>query len=190
MLWGTASGFTDPWAGNVASALEAGTTHLLSFNEPDLDSQSDLTAAQAATAYMTYMEPYSSKAKLGAPAVTNGGGSMGLAWLTDFMTECSDCTIDFVALHWYNDPGTVDDFKTHITTAYENYGKPIWLTEFGLNNPTDAEVVSFLEEVLPWLDEQDFVERYAYFMTAEDYLVSSGGSSLSDYGSTYATYTG
>lgn len=72
----------------------------MSFNEPDDSSQSDLTPEAAAAAYKTYMQPYAGKAKLGAPAVTNGGGSMGLDWLAAFLDACDGCTIDFVAIHW------------------------------------------------------------------------------------------
>lgn len=70
----------------------------MSFNEPDESSQSNLSPADAATAYMTYMQPFASKAKLGSPAVSNGGGTMGLSWLSSFMTACSGCQIDFVSI--------------------------------------------------------------------------------------------
>lgn len=67
----------------------------MSFNEPDLSSQSNLSPAVAAAGYLTYMQPFAGKAKLGSPAITNGGGSMGLSWLSSFMTACSGCQIDF-----------------------------------------------------------------------------------------------
>ena len=188
MLWGASNDFTPYWDANVASALTAGSTHLLAFNEPDLDSQSNMTAAVAAAAYMKYMQPYAKDFKLCSPAITNGNTPvMGFNWLSSFMQECSQCTVDVLALHWYNVPGTAADFKSHITTAWQTYGKPIWITEFGLVSATDADVNSFLQEVLPWLDAQDFVERYAYFMVAENFLVDNTGMKLSAYGTSFAT---
>jgi len=50
----------------------------------------------AAQAYMRYIQPFAGKAELGAPDVTNGGGTMGLTYLSNFISNCSSCTIDFV----------------------------------------------------------------------------------------------
>ena len=51
---------------------------------------------------------------------------------------------------------------------------PIWLTEFGT---TDGNDESFISTVLPWLDSQSFVERYAYFMAENGKLLSGTGLS-------------
>lgn len=45
------------------------------------------------------MEPFAGKAKLVGPAVTNGGG---VEWLQQFLGNCTGCTIDAVAMHWYD----------------------------------------------------------------------------------------
>jgi len=189
MLWGSSSGFTDYWDSNVASALAAGSTHLLAFNEPDHASQSNMSPADAAAAYKKWMQPYAGSAKLGSPAVTNGNiDTMGYGWLSDFHDQCTGCTIDFTPVHWYHNVGANEDFKSHVTAAYTKYGKPVWVTEFGLNTgATQADIVAFLEDVLPWLDAQDFVERYSYFMVAKDFLVDSTGTALSTIGKTYAS---
>lgn len=189
LLWGTASSFTDDWSASAQAAIDAGSTHLMSFNEPDLSSQSDLSPAAAAAAYATYMEPFAGKAKLGAPAVTNGAGATGLDWLAAFLIECSDCTIDFIPIHWYSGSDEAAYFKEQVANATSVGGnKPVWVTEFGCTDGSDADISSFLEEVMPWMDEQSYVERYSYFMVAEGYLLSSG-TELSTYGSTYMTYT-
>jgi hypothetical protein len=70
--------------------------------------------------------------------------------------------------------------------AHNQTGKNVWLTEFGATG-TDDEVNTFLETVLPWLDTQPYVERYAYFMASEGKLITGG--SLSTYGKTYASFT-
>ncbi len=71
----------------------------------------------------------------------------------------------------------MSDFKAHVQAAIEKAvdpvtGKnvPVWVTEF--ESFTDPG--SFLGEVLPWLDGEGGVQRYAYFMAVEGILVSGG----------------
>lgn len=109
MLWGLDTSDISNWVSKADSALASGSTHLLAFNEPDYSGQANLSPADAAAGYVTYMQPYASKAKLVGPAVTNGGGEMGLTWLAEFVAACTTCTLDAVAIHWYNG-GTIDDF--------------------------------------------------------------------------------
>lgn len=187
MLWGLGSGKTSGWAADAKAAIAAGTTHLMSFNEPDLAAQSNIGYADAAAGYLTYMEPFAGQAKLGAPAVTNGGSPMGLTYLGNFLESCSKCTIDFVSIHWYDSATNIGYFKNYIQSAYTAGGnRPIWITEFGASGSADQQN-TFLETVIPWLDSLDYVERYAYFMAADGILLS-GGSTLSTLGNTYATF--
>lgn len=189
LLWGTSSTFTNGWSAAAEAAISSGSTHLMSFNEPDLSSQSNISPEDAATAYMTYMQPFAGKAKLGSPAVTNGGGATGLDWLNAFLTACSECTIDFVPIHWYSGSDQAAYFKEQVANATAVAGgKPVWVTEFGCTDGADSDISAFLEEVMPWMDEQSYVERYSYFMVADGYLVDSA-TALSSYGSTYLSYT-
>lgn len=56
-----------------------------------------------------------------------------------------------------------------------------------LSNDT-AEVAQFMTEAIAWLDDQQCVERYAYFGTAAGYtsLLDNGGPPLSALGKSYA----
>lgn len=135
---------------------------------------------------MTYMEPFAGKAKLVSPAVTNGGSPMGLTWMKNFISSCSSCTIDAVAIHWYNG-GDATAFKNYISDAYAAGGnRPLWITEFQFSGSTD-EQNTYLQEVIPFLDGSDMVEKYAYFMASEGILLSSG-TTLSALGNTFATF--
>lgn len=102
MLWGDPTnnaGYQVDWKNNVTAAIKSGSKHLLGFNEPDIN---NLSPAAAAASYKIFMQPYaSSTVKLGAPAVTAGGPPTGLTWLTEFLGNCTSCTIDFVPIHWY-----------------------------------------------------------------------------------------
>lgn len=96
---------------------------------------------------MTNMQPFaSSSVKLVSPAVTNGGmshpqgigdvivliimvlvgGETGLQWMKEFLGNCTSCTVDAVALHWYS--SSASDLQNHIQQAYADFGKPIWVT--------------------------------------------------------------
>jgi hypothetical protein len=184
MLWGLGD-YIQNWESNAEKAIILGTAHLLAFNEPDIDSQANLTVPAAVAGYLDYLQPFTGKVKLGSPAVTNGGGHMGLGWLKDFLSGCSSCTIDFIAIHWYNG-GDASAFKDYIVQAHEDGGyRPVWITEFQ-GPSSEEEEIAFLEEVLPWLDSQDYIDRYAYFMASKGSLIS--GRVLSRIGETFASF--
>ncbi|KAE9372148.1 glycoside hydrolase family 128 protein [Stipitochalara longipes BDJ] len=184
LLWGMASSFTSGWNAAATKAIASGSTHLMSFNEPDLNTQSNLSPAAAAAGYKQYLQPFAGKAQLGSPAVTNGGGSMGLTWLGNFLDACTDCQIDFVCIHWYNG-GDAAAFMDYVDQAYTAGGnRPLWITEFQGEGDTAAQN-SFLETVIPQLDASSKVARYAYFMASDGNLLSSG-TSLSALGTTFA----
>ncbi|EER41687.1 conserved hypothetical protein [Histoplasma capsulatum var. duboisii H88] len=185
MLWGARS--FGSWYGDAEASLASGSKNLLAFNEPDILSQANMTPEVAAQAYMKYMNQYSGRARLGSPAVSNGGPPLGLGWMKNFLDICGGkCKIDFLAVHWHGPAGNVDDFKRYISNAIalaKNYGiATVWVTEFGAQGD-EWQQVQFLKEVLPWLDNNAGVERYAYFFV--DTLARGG--SLSSVGQVYST---
>ncbi|KAI7081625.1 glycoside hydrolase family 128 protein [Hortaea werneckii] len=189
LLWGTSEDFTGAWSDNAQSAIDSGSQYLFSFNEPDMSSQANLSPEDAAEAYKKYMSPFAGKAKMCAPSVTNGGGSMGLTWLSNFLDACSDCQIDCINIHWYDSYQKTEYFKDHVTNATEIApGKEVFVSEFGTTDGSDEQVSEFLEDVMPWMDSKAEVAGYAYFMVSEGMLVS--GDSASSYGSTYMNYSG
>lgn len=127
MLWGTASDHTTDWFDNAWYWLdEGGSGHLLAFNEPEIATQSDIDPTDAAAAYLTYMQPFAGYAQLGSPAVSNDGYD----WMSEFLTACSTCEIDFLAVHWYNDYTEFADLQNWITEMCTlGDGRLIWLTE-------------------------------------------------------------
>lgn len=187
MLWGTDSVHSSNWNFLASRAISRGSKHLLAFNEPDHWEQSNLSPSDAAAGYKTFMQPFAGKAKLGAPAVTNGGGSMGLTYLKSFLLSCSGCTIDFVPIHWYDSATNVAYFKKHVQDAHAAAGgRPIWITEFAAAG-TLAQQTAFLKQVLPWLDSTSYVQRYAYFY-ADGILTQN--NKISALGNTFKSYSG
>lgn len=190
MLWSDRADHTTPWAANANAAIAAGANTLLAFNEPDQcgGGGSCMPMANAVAAYKKYMQPFAGKAKLGAPAVTNGGGTMGLNWLKTFITQCTGCTIDVIPIHWYDSATNVAYFKNHIQDAYKAGGnRPLWITEFGASG-TEAQKIEFLKQVMPWLDSLSYVQRYSYFMDSKGILVNSNGAGMTPLGQVFDSY--
>ncbi|EED18611.1 conserved hypothetical protein [Talaromyces stipitatus ATCC 10500] len=184
MLWGSN---TNGWDNNVQAALTSGSKHILGFNEPDLNSQSNIDPSTAAALYKQYITPYQDQAELVTPAVTNGGAPMGLTWMEQYLEACNgECGQTAMAIHWYAD-AAYTDLESYITQAYNlaaSYGiYKIWITEFQLTGVSDNDQADFINNIIPWLDSTDYVERYSYFFVADGYLIS--GSSLSTIGSAY-----
>lgn len=137
------------------------------------------------------MQPWAGKIQLGGPAITDAG----LVWLQEFYGNCTACRIDFQPVHWYDEAWNMYWFQEFITEANTISGKTIWLTEFeGFG--TDAEQAVFLQNVMPWLDDCEWIGGYSYFGVFNDILVwnngtgnnTSGKTELSGTGQTFDTY--
>ncbi|GAA6053905.1 hypothetical protein JCM3770_005326 [Rhodotorula araucariae] len=161
MLWDDNAG---DWMTNAQNAIESGSSHLLGFNEPDLPGQADMPVSEAVAAWKKYMSPFYGRAKLVSPAVTNGGYPLGRDYLASFFDSCPECLAETeaIALHWYDGAFNVDYFKNYLTEAYERFKKPIWVTEFA-GSGSVAEQQKFFQAVLPWMEGQPWIERYAGF---------------------------
>lgn len=190
-IWCSGSTSYDDWEDAVETALSSGAQSILGFNEPDESTQCDISASDAASGHQTYMNPFSGKAKLGSPAVTNGGSPMGLTYMQSFFDACDgNCAIDFMVIHWYSSyyDGVDDDFKSHvqdaITLASDNGINEVWVTEFALNDASEEQSAEFLESVLPWLDSESAVGKYAFFM-CRDGLLTSGDAISEVIGAAY-----
>lgn len=196
MLWSNADDLTSIWNGNVQNAISKyGADSVLAFNEPDgccwECGNSCMNVTLAVSAYQQWVQPWAGKVRLGAPAVTNSiTTGMGVDYLEQFVKSCKRCTIDFIPIHWYGsvlDPGS---FKTYVQSVRTKFRKPIWITEFGTTSGTDDQIIAFLKNVLPWLDRQAYVERYAYFMdraAGSPYLLETN-KTLTDIGVVYNSF--
>lgn len=169
MFWGNA---TEEGVATVKTKTM--TNHVLSFNEPDGEDQSNLTVEKALERYPAILK---TGLRVGSPACKE---SQWKNWLADFMAGCEarGYRVDFIAIHWYDwgnwgstkDPSPtnidamVNRFKKDIDNCYAKYGLPIWITEFNANKNRLPEIqVRFLEKAIPMLESHPHVERYAYF---------------------------
>lgn len=167
MIWG--AGSVDPT--DLAQAEQQG-TELLSFNEPDLASQANMSVEQALD---LWPQLEATGMRLGAPAVAFGGDTPG-GWLDQFMSGAAarGYRVDFIPLHWYGgdfSSAAADELRGYLQAVYDRYHKPIWLTEYALTDfsgstpryPTDQQQVDFVNSSTAMLDSLSFVERYAWF---------------------------
>lgn len=85
---------------------------------------------------MSDIEPLKANGvRLGAPAVTNAPS--GLPWITEFLGNCTACSIDFVPFHWYGDGiGSYYDYIWSFHGQVPDY--PLWVTEYASTNSDDA----------------------------------------------------
>ncbi|KAM5436353.1 hypothetical protein MferCBS31731_005844 [Microsporum ferrugineum] len=176
--WGSSSG-------NILGGIDY--TPMLWGQKFSANGLTNMSPQDAVQAHKQYMKPFVGKASIGSPAVSNGGGEMGLSWLGKFLDGCAgQCNIDFLNVHWYDSAQNVAAFKKHITDsvnlAHSHGIDKIWLTEFRGDGDENSQV-QFLHEVLPWLDSNAGVARYSYFMA--DDLVKGG--QLTPVGKAYAS---
>ncbi|XP_006453985.1 hypothetical protein AGABI2DRAFT_189310 [Agaricus bisporus var. bisporus H97] len=156
MQWG--SGNIDKLANTISTQ---GADIVLGFNEPDFADEANIPAKEAAGLWMQFIEPLKQKdVKLGGPAVT--AAPSGKPWLSEFLAECNNCTIDFLPLHWYGS-GT-EGFFNYIWDMHSTFPQfPIWITEFAEISDNATVVLDFMNQTINYLDSLDWVERYAWF---------------------------
>lgn len=178
MLWAPTDNHVNTWQANANKAIAAGSSALLSFNEPDNAGQANIDPATAAAAHIQHMNPFAGQARISTPAITNSGADgQGISWLTQWVSACAgQCHYDFAAVHWYSD--YTDSFLQHLKDVYAAVKVPVWVTEFApVGNQVDYN--DFLAKVVHELDtnpDYAFVERYSFFMVSdgENRLVSGG----------------
>ena len=156
--------------------------YIIGFNEPDLESQANMTVAEAILKWQL-LEQYLKeeglfdKVELISPVVAHNYAS----WLQDFLQQAEHhkLKVDYVGLHLYTDSGinTSAKFINRLIKIYDTYvapyGKKVWLKEFSVrdgnakkvgDNIYSPEFVStFMSQVIPFLEMTDWVFRYAWF---------------------------
>ncbi|KAG1790972.1 glycosyl hydrolase catalytic core-domain-containing protein [Suillus plorans] len=133
---------------------------ILGFNEPDLGSQSDITPMTAASLWVQYIQPLKAHGvRLGSPAVSSAPS--GIPWLSQFFGNCTECTFDFIPIHWYGDG--LDNFKDYVELFYDKFSSPVWVTEFASTSSNVNEVEDFCTNAIAYLDGQNWIEGYAWF---------------------------
>ncbi|KAH7913285.1 glycoside hydrolase [Hygrophoropsis aurantiaca] len=172
MLWGQSQ--VNEFAASIDQTISREhVTAVLGMNEPQQSDQSNLTPEQGAQMWKTYLEPLRAKGiRLGSPAPSSAPS--GKVWIQDFLQACNGgCTVDFIALHWYDVDATA--FELYVQDFYETFKRPIWVTEWACQNFNDAakqcsydDIVRFMNQTQTFMDKAEYVERYAWFGAMEN----------------------
>ncbi|KAK0115732.1 hypothetical protein ONS96_014169 [Cadophora gregata f. sp. sojae] len=165
MLWSTDTNFYNTVKGLIDGGRNI--THVLGYNEPDGESStggSSIDPTVAATNWISQIEPLRKLGvKVGAPAVT--GSPRGFVWLEDFFAACTkqgtNCTIDFIPIHWYGDFGGLASHMGQVNASYPNVTQ--WITEYALNDQPLEPTQGFFNMSAEYFDRLDSVGRYSYF---------------------------
>jgi RNA polymerase sigma factor (sigma-70 family) len=193
MIWGKAN-VTDA---TLAQAKSEG-DELLGFNEPDMGGQANMSVEDALAAWPKLQD---TGMRLGSPAVAYGGDTAG-GWLDRFMTGAKDkgLRVDFITLHWYGSDfsdAAAGQFLGYLDAVHKRYGKPIWVTEYGLMNfsgspkyPTGAQEAAFITATAKGMESRSYVERYAWFALpavgdSADYGLYEDGDTPTEAGKAY-----
>ncbi|WP_188112347.1 glycosyl hydrolase [Salinicola aestuarinus] len=165
--------------GALRSYLDAHpeTRYLLAFNEPNFIDQANLTPQAAAEAWPAVERVANDYGlKLLSPAVNYSPGDVDIpgtddngnpfAYLDAFFDACAGCRVDGIAIHAYM--GESRWLTPYIEQFHTRYGKPLWVTEWNQNQGDGSETpesqMDFLAETVRWMEQQDYVERYAWFL--------------------------
>jgi hypothetical protein len=150
---------------------------LLVYNEPDFARQSNRTVDEVLHEWPDLLQ---FTERISAPTA----GRPFDPWMREFMTRAKDAgtRLDVLPVHWYGAPNS-KKFLAFLDKLHALYGLPIWITEFAVadwhsskygstNRFTQADVVRFIEEVLPELENREYVHRYAWLVadTAKESL--------------------
>jgi len=194
------------WDENSVNAVFPATAaFLLGFNEPNFKAQANLTAEQAATQWRVLQNnARAASLPLVSPAVNfcgpaaNCNGTDPYAYLKAFFAACSDCRVDYVAVHWYNcDLPSLRDYLEPggSLEGFEQFGRPIWLTEFACAIGGDTSVAgqeAYMRAAIPYLESNPHVYRYSWFSAdpiPNAKLINADGSPTA-LGSVYAGLAG
>ena len=172
MFWGK-GGVTDSEIFRIKELADSGLIkNVLTFNEPDLMSQSNLSVDEVISLWHKFEEI---GVPLGSPAVAG----INNGWLDEFMAKAEEnnLRVDFICLHLYkrNDPQL---FLDDIDYIYQTYNKPIWITEMSVvdfnatsiedNQYTPEQILENLKVLLPELYKRDFLKRFTWFSGTEN----------------------
>ncbi len=158
------------------------TKYILGFNEPNFKAQANMTPQQAAEAWPALRALADElNLKLVAPALNYSPDAPyndPLKWMDEFVALVGKDAFDYTAVHNYGGLGVM---KTIAGNFHDRYGKDVWVTEFcywpgegsgSYVNPVNQ--ISSMIETVEWLEQTDWIFRYAWFKATGNSSASTG----------------
>ncbi|WWD22445.1 hypothetical protein CI109_106936 [Kwoniella shandongensis] len=174
--------YNKDFLGNPDS-LQDGFTEIMGYNEPDLstggvsDAIDPAAAAEAWKTQITQIRQQYPDVKVHSPVVASNQ-----KWLEDFFAAIcpgasasnawGDCAYkpDYVSMHIYTTDA--DYFKGTVQGYQQAFGLPLVLSEWACYdftskpNPSAEAVSTFMADTMAWMDQQDWLVKYAWFGAA------------------------
>ena len=195
MTWGAwgKEGLNKALQSDVVPQIQSGKVkRLLGFNEPDKQEQANMPYTEALK-YWPMLE--SLEIPLCSPACANplsdeDESTQGVrgTWMRDFMREADkrNYRMDYIGVHWYGGPSP-RSFKERMIQVYEAYDRrPLLISEFAVadwgaksvkgNAHSQASVLKFMKDVLPWMESQNWIAGYAWFSFDENEAVGTSSA--------------
>jgi hypothetical protein len=174
-----------------ASKIASNAKYLLTFNEPDNSSQSNVSATTAAS---LWPQIESIATADGIPYIVSPGVASSVTWLQDFFNACTGCKVDYVAVHFYgcllDTSGQWIGLSEYLEQFYQ-FNRPLWLTEFSCDaTQTLASQTSYMQVAVPYLENNDHVLRYSWFSDSpipNAMLTNGNGGPLNALGQLYVS---
>lgn len=182
MIWGAwnPNGLAKTLEQQIQPQIADGQTkRLLGFNEPDLNTQSNMSVKDALK-FWPQLEsvgvPLCSPA-CANPLGDNDSSNQGVhgTWMRDFIKEADkrNYRVDYIGVHWYGGTSAYS-FKKRMIEIYKAYGnRPLVISEFAVadwgakklsdNKYSEESILEFMKDVLPWIEQQNWIAAYAWF---------------------------
>ena len=211
MLWGYYDSLFEDFTDRM---LAPNPKMVFGFNEPDSPSQSNISVERALEGWERLASKVTANTDedtvLVSPSCVQPTGS----WCTSFMeqADAQGLRVDAIGFHWYGGASaqTLFDKLTETYEAYRN--RPIVITEFAVadwtaTTPADnkfspEQILNFMMEALPWLEQTEWILSYAWFSFETDSAegwssalvegtdASTGEVTLTPLGQYYSEFTG
>jgi hypothetical protein len=150
---------------------QAKALHCLGFNEPDNASQSNISSNDAVALWPRIQA-------MDVPLVSPAPANLSNGWLAYFYDQATNLgyRVDYTAVHNYPSPngGSSDNLVSFLQTAHDNWGRPVWLTEFsfvdwnGGATWTEEDNYNCLAEFLWRAESLPWLRHYGMFLFTAD----------------------
>lgn len=151
------------------------TKYFLGYNEPNFKDQAYMTPEQAAADWPRVQAICKELGlKVVSPAVNNSAWaewSDPVKWMREFIKLVGIDAVDYIAFHAYGGMNNITDTATRLWNEFQ---KPLWLTEFclwpggaGAVSVSPEAQMSAMVSMVKWCEQTDYIYRYSWFQAFE-----------------------
>ena len=165
-LWGQPATTDDKaFPDAIQKLVSTGTniSSVLAFNEPDMQSSvggSNIDPSTAAQIWSREIQPLAKMGiKLGSPACSSS--PEGITWMQQFLQACSNCTVDFMAVHFYGD---FQGLASHVGQYVATFNKTVWVTEYADAHTSLSDAQVFYNQSSEFMDRNPSVLHQVIFI--------------------------